>query len=206
MESSAFSGTAPRLVVTDTLGRRLIPIDKPLVTLGRRSEADVRVPSAGVSRKHAEIVTENGVCRLRDCASSFGTFVNGERTTERVLIGGDRITLGQSTDTEIVFAVGDDAPSQERSSVAAVSEIRHMAGLLEGLRALGAGRVLDDVLTLVIDAAIDVTGAERGFIMLANSASQLKFKLARSRGHLTLSGKTFATSRKIPEAVFATGK
>ena len=97
-------------------------------------------------------------------------------------------------------------PSQERSSVAAVSEIRHMAGLLEGLRALGAGRVLDDVLTLVLDAAIEVAGAERGFIMLANSAGQLEFKLARARGHLTLSGKTFATSRKIPETVFATGR
>lgn len=197
---------APRLVITDPLGRRLIPIDKPLITLGRRSEADVRVSSAGVSRKHAEIVTRDGVCRLRDCASSFGTFVNGERTTERVLASGDRITLGQSDDTEIVFAIGDEAPSQERSSVAAVSEIRHMAGLLEGLRALGAGRVLDDVLTLVLDAAIDVASAERGFIMLANTAGQLEFKLARSRGHLTLSGKTFATSRKIPESVFATGR
>jgi serine phosphatase RsbU (regulator of sigma subunit)/pSer/pThr/pTyr-binding forkhead associated (FHA) protein len=205
MDSTTDRG-APRLVVTDSLGRRLIPIDKPVITLGRRSEADVRVPSAGVSRKHAEIITEHGISRLRDCASSFGTFVNGERTAERVLASGDRITLGQSDDTEIVFAVGDEAPSQERSSVAAVSEIRHMAGLLEGLRALGAGRVVDDVLTLVLDAAIDVTGAERGFIMLATGAGGLEFKLARSRGHLTLSGKTFATSRKIPESVFATGR
>src|SRR5262249_25619874 len=140
------------------------------------------------------------------CASRFGTFVNGERTTERILAHGDRITLGQSDDTEIVFAIGDDAPSQERSSVAAVSEIRHMASLLDGLRALGSGRVLEDVLTLVLDSAIDVTGAERGFIMLANSTGALEFKLARARGHLTLSGKTFATSRKIPESVFATGQ
>jgi sigma-B regulation protein RsbU (phosphoserine phosphatase) len=195
----------PRLLVTDTLGRRMIPIDKPVVTLGRRSETDVRVPGAGVSRVHAEIVVENGIYRLRDCASRFGTYVNGERTTERVLAHGDRIKLGQSDDTDIVFVIGEEAPSQERSSVAAVSEIRHMAGLLEGLRALGSGRVLDDVLTLVIDSAIDVTGAERGFIML-DVEGQLEFKLARSRGHITLSGKTFATSRKIPETVFATGK
>ena len=43
-----------------------------------------------------------------------------------------------------------------------------MAALLEGLRALGSGRVLDEVLALVLDSAIEVTGAERGFIMLAN--------------------------------------
>jgi len=199
--------SAPRLLVRDALGQRVISIDKPLLTLGRRSETDVRVPGAGVSRVHAEIVTENGVHRLRDCASRFGTFVNGERATERVLAHGDHIKLGQSDDTEIIFFIGDEAPSQERSSVAAVSEIRHMAGLLEGLRALGSGRVLEDVLTLVLDSAIDVTGAERGFIMLANpETSQLEFKQARARGHLTLSGNTFATSRKIPENVFSTGR
>jgi serine phosphatase RsbU (regulator of sigma subunit) len=208
MTTSTDSSTdsAPRLMVTDTLGQRIITIDKPTVTLGRRSESDVRVQGAGVSRLHAEIVTENRVCRLRDCESRFGTFVNDERTTDRVLVHGDRIRLGQSDDTEIVFFIGDEAPSHERSAVAAASEIRHMAGLLEGLRALGSGRVLDDVLTLVLDSAIDVTGAERGFIMLANPLGQLEFNLARSRGHITLSGRTFATSRKIPETVFTTGK
>jgi len=54
-----------------------------------------------------------------------------------------------------------------------------MAALLEGLRALGSGRVLDDVLSLVLDSAIEVTGAERGFIMLANQAGELELKLAR---------------------------
>ena len=82
-----------------------------------------------------------------------------------------------------------------------------MAALLEGLRALGSGRVLDEVLALVLDSAIEVTGAERGFIMLANRRTgQLEFKLARARGKVTLSGRTFETSRKIPETVFATGQ
>ena len=193
-------------MVTDTLGQRIITIDKPMVTLGRRSESDVRVQGAGVSRLHAEILTEGGVCRLRDCESRFGTFVNDERTIDRVLVHGDRIRLGQSDDTDIVFFVGDEAPSHERSAVAAASEIRHMAGLLEGLRALGSGRVLDDVLALVLDSAIDVTGAERGFIMLAtrpgSSSSSWHGRAVTSR----LSGRTFATSRKIPETVFATGE
>lgn len=197
---------SPRLLVTDTLGRRTIPIDKPIVTLGRRSETDVRVAGVGVSRLHAEIFTENGTSRLRDCGSKFGTFVNGTRTDEHLLVHGDRIRLGESEDTEIVFLVGDESSSVEKSAMAAASEIRHMAGLLEGLRALGSGRVLDDVLSLVLDSAIDVTGAERGFIMLANEQGQLEFKLARARGRVTLPGHTFATSRKIPETVFSTGQ
>jgi serine phosphatase RsbU (regulator of sigma subunit)/pSer/pThr/pTyr-binding forkhead associated (FHA) protein len=197
----------PRLVVTDALGRRQVPIDKPLLTLGRRSESDVRVSGAGVSRHHAEIVADNGHCRLRDCQSKFGTFVNGVRAAdEKVLAHGDRIRLGESEETEIVFLTGDDEDdSQERSALSAATELRHMAALLEGLRALGSGRVLDDVLKLVLDSAIETTGAERGFIMLAGEGGQLEFKLARARGAVTLSGRTFATSRKIPETVFATG-
>src|SRR3989454_4984388 len=197
---------APRLVVTDALGRRIVPIDKPLFTIGRRSETDLRLPGADISRVHAEISLETGTCIIRDKQSRFGTFVNGERMSEKVLAHGDQIRFGQAGDTEIVFFVDDEAPSVEKSAVSAATELRQMAALLEGLRALGSGRVLDEVLAMVLDSAIDVTGAERGFIMLANREQILEFKLARARGKVTLSGKSFDTSRKIPETVFATGQ
>ena len=195
----------PRLVVTDALGKRIVAIDKPLFTIGRRSETDLRLPGADISRVHAEITVEDGACVIRDKQSRFGTFVNGERTNERTLTHGDHIRLGQAGDTEIVFVVEAEAPSVEKSAISAATELRQMAALLEGLRALGSGRVLDEVLALVLDSAIDVTGAERGFIMLANRERTLEFKLARARGKVTLSGRTFETSRKIPENVFATG-
>ena len=196
----------PRLVVTDALGRRIVNIDKPLFTIGRRSETDLRLPGADISRVHAEISVENGNCVIRDKQSRFGTFVNGEKQSERVLAHGDQIRLGQAGDTEIVFFVDDEAPSVEKSAVSAASDLRQMAALLEGLRALGSGRVLDEVLAMVLDSAIEVTGAERGFIMLANREGLLEFKLARARGKVTLSGRTFETSRKIPETVFSTGQ
>jgi serine phosphatase RsbU (regulator of sigma subunit) len=196
---------APRLIVSDALGRRIVPIDKALFSIGRRSEADLRLQGADISRLHAEITVDDGVCTIHDRQSRFGTFVNGERATDRVLAHGDKIRFGQSGDTEVEFATTGDAPSVERSAMSAATELRQMAVLLEGLRALGSGRVLDDVLALVLDSAIEVSGAERGFIMLANRG-QLEFKLARARGHITLPGRTFETSRKIPEEVFATGR
>src|SRR3954468_16251215 len=197
---------APRLVVTDSLGRRIVTLDKPVFSIGRRTETDLRLPGADISRLHAEISIENGTCVLRDKESRFGTFVNGEKIAERVLAHADAVRFGQAGDTDIVFFINDEAPSVEKSAVLAATELRQMAALLEGLRALGSGRVLDEVLALVLDSAIDVTGAERGFIMLANRDAQLEFKLARARGHVPLSGRTFETSRKIPENVFSTGE
>lgn len=197
---------APRLVITDALGRRTIPIERPVLTFGRRSECDVRLTGTDVSRQHAELVTQDGRILLRDSGSKFGTFVNGEQIVERELKPGDTIGLGQSSDTSIVFAVGDDGLSGERMASSAATELRHMAALLEGLRALGSGKVLEEVLALVLDSAIEVTGAERGFIMLANAERELELKLVRARGKMTLGGRTFETSRKIPEMVFATGE
>lgn len=194
-----------RLELNDGLGLRIIPLDKPQVTIGRRTENDVRLTGSDVSRDHAEIVAANGDYLLRDRGSRYGTFVNETQVTEHKLVSGDRLQFGRAAGTDIVFRQGDSLPSSERTPVTAVSDLRQLAALLEGLRALGSGRVLDEVLALVLDAAIEVTGAERGFILLSGD-STLDMKLARARGRITLPGTRFDTSRKIPEEVFATGE
>lgn len=197
----------PRLEVNDGLGRRLIPIDKPSLSIGRRTESDVRLVGSDVSREHAEIAAEDGVFVLRDRGSRYGTIVNGTPVTEHRLAHGDKIQFGRTGGAEVLFLTeAATAPSATSSAGTAVGDIRQMATLLEGLRALGSGRVLDEVLVLVLDAAIGVTGAERGFIMLAGDDRRLELKLARARGRVTLPGNRFDTSRKIPEEVFATGE
>ena len=151
--------SAPRLIVTDALGRRIVPLDKPLFTIGRRSETDLRLTGADISRVHAEITLDDGVCTIRDHASRFGTFVNGERITERVLAGGDQIRLGQSGDAEITFVLDDEAPSVEKSAVSAATE---QARWRRRSKAARAGRAaLDEVLPLVLTRR-STTGAERG--------------------------------------------
>ena len=197
----------PRLEVNDGLGRRLVAIDKPVLTIGRRTESDVRLVGSDVSREHAELAVEDGKYLLRDRGSRYGTFVNGAPVTEHTLAHGDKVQFGRTGGAEVVFLT-DAPPSASGTSSAgtAVGDIRQMATLLEGLRALGSGRVLDEVLVLVLDAAIGVTGAERGFIMLAGDDKRLDLKLARARGRVTLPSNRFDTSRKIPEEVFATGE
>src|SRR3954471_12333173 len=198
-----------RLEVTDALGRRVVPLEKPVFSIGRRSGNDLQLVGSDVSRDHAEIALESELYTLRDRGSRYGTFVNSEQVTEKALAHGDLIRLGRSGGAEMVFLL-EEAPvssSIEKHPSSAVGDLRQIAALLEGLRALGSGRVLDEVLALVMDSAIEVTGAERGFIMLANAESgELEFKIARARGRVTLPGKSFETSRKIPEEVFSTGQ
>jgi serine phosphatase RsbU (regulator of sigma subunit) len=194
-----------RLEVHDSLGRRPVPIDKAVFTIGRRSGNDLHLMGSDVSRDHAEISQVDGGFVVRDRGSRYGTFVNGNQINEHALSHGDRIQLGRAGGAEMVFLL-DDSPIERHATSSAVGDLRQVAALLEGLRALGSGRVLDEVLALVMDSAIEMTGAERGFIMLANEAGELEMKLARARGQVTLPGTRFETSRKIPEEVFATGE
>src|ERR1700704_4274197 len=123
VEHPMASPDEPRLIVTDALGRRILPLDKPTFTIGRRSETDLRLAGGDISRVHAEIVLEQGARVLYDRQSRFGTFVNDERIDRRPLAHGDRIRLGNSTDVEVVYAVGEDAPSAEKSAASAATEL-----------------------------------------------------------------------------------
>jgi phosphoserine phosphatase RsbU/P len=198
-----------RLQVIDNTGRRVVPLDKPVFIIGRRTAADLQLLNADVSREHAEIASDGVRFLLRDRGSRYGTFVNGEQVSERPLEHGDRIRLGRTEGVELVFMTDASAATQVsglRDAASEAGDLRQMAAILDGLRALGSGRVLDEVLTLVLDSALDGTKAERGFVMLARPDGELEFKTARGRNRITLPGITFTTSTKIPREVFQTGE
>ena len=198
--------TPPRLVISRPDGTKdRIELDRDVITLGRRSECTVRLNGTDVSRDHADITPEARGFVLRDKGSRFGTFVNDQKVTEHVLVDRDQIRLGNSTECEIMFlAAGAKLEHALASALRRLPADRRRCSKACGR--LGSGRVLDDVLTMVIDSSIDVTGAERGFIMLAGTDGTLDFKMGRGRGRVTLPGRTFETSRKIPDEVFATGE
>ena len=191
------------LEVADPSGHRIVPIDKPVFTIGRRQESDLHIPNPGVSRDHAQIVRDLDRYVIRD-RSSTGTFVNDEAVSEAALSSGDRIRLGPGDDITLVFIEGPDEASSHTG--AAVHDLRQMTALFQGLRAIGSVHALDEILALVLDLTIEFTRAERGFIMLADASGTLEFTQGRAEGRVALSGRTFATSRRIPEEVFATGQ
>jgi serine phosphatase RsbU (regulator of sigma subunit) len=184
-----------QLTVTDAVGRRSVSVSESPFSIGRSSENQLQLTDAQVSRRHAELVESTGGWRIRDCGSRFGTFVNDARVEETAISLGDRIRLGQ---TELRLETGDAG-----STSSASFDFRQMNALLAGLRALGSGKVLDEVLAIVLDSALEVTGAERGFIILADAGGKLVQRLARARGGVTLV--TAQISQRVPEEVFATG-
>jgi signal transduction histidine kinase len=83
------------------------------------------------------------------------------------------------------------------------------AGRFEALynvgRALGASLDLQVVLDQVMDAIIQLTGAERGFLMLADYDGQLSVKAARNFDQQTLTSEAFLYSTTVANRVLDSG-
>jgi hypothetical protein len=64
--------------------------------IGRGTEADIRLPDTGVSRKHVDVVLDGGTAWCEDLGSTNGTLVNGRRISRQALADGDVIRIGHS--------------------------------------------------------------------------------------------------------------
>ncbi len=70
-------------------------IAKDLVVLGRQSSCDVQIVDTMASRAHCHIRRDGKLWSLIDLGSRNGTLLNDKRVSERQLVYGDRIRIGQ---------------------------------------------------------------------------------------------------------------
>ncbi len=73
----------------------LLPLDRPLIHIGRGLISDVRLEDLHVSRRHAIIAQRGDGVRVLDDRSSTGTFVNGREVVAAYLADGDVLRLGR---------------------------------------------------------------------------------------------------------------
>lgn len=64
--------------------------------VGRSKESDIFLVDPSVSRNHAILEPQSDHVIVRDCGSTNGTFVNGERIQLRTLHTGDRVAFGKT--------------------------------------------------------------------------------------------------------------
>jgi pSer/pThr/pTyr-binding forkhead associated (FHA) protein len=72
------------------------------VFIGRDPSCQIQILSRKVSRFHLMVENRDGRFSLSDLHSSSGTFVNGDKVTEKALTAGDVIRAG---DSELEFQI-----------------------------------------------------------------------------------------------------
>ncbi len=92
--------------------RKEFPLTKPLTVIGRGENCDLRVPLDNVSRRHCELTLGEDELKVKDLASSNGTYVNNKRVNEAPLSAGDRLVIGP-----VVLTVQIDGVPEEITPV-----------------------------------------------------------------------------------------
>ena len=189
-------------------GRRFELPDAPAL-VGRESR-QLPLSDNTVSRRHCELVPENGEWLLRDLGSANGSYVNGIRVVANTTLKlGDQIRVGR---TLMVFGAQPGVSRTSEGSVRLAGEEMGMdsaimatsqtsddsmvlavpepgAGALSSLKilyqlgaALGSNFKVDQVLEVVMDLVMEHVKADRGIILLVGEhGDELIAKVVRTR-------------------------
>jgi phosphoserine phosphatase RsbU/P len=192
--------------------RREMALTSSPFRIGRQAGNELTLRDSRISRQQAQILSENGSWILEDLGSRHGTFVNGEKVLRHELQPKDKIDFGMSDSYRLVF-IGEGATIEElverveaRAPTQAGSrELYHLGVLLEVARTLGTGLSLEDVLTAVVDAAIQVTRTERGVLLTAGApGEELQMVVARDAQRSTLRPDQVRVSQSVVKRVATT--
>ena len=95
-ERHAFDESVGILVVNEgpKAGSRYA-LDAPVISAGRHPDSDIFLDDVTVSRRHVELLNDNGTYRARDVGSLNGTYLNRERIEEAPLVDGDELQIGR---------------------------------------------------------------------------------------------------------------
>ena len=94
-----------------------IPIDKDIVTIGRRTDNDICLDNLSISGYHSQIKTVLNDCFLEDLNSTNGTFVNSKIVKKHALKDGDIIDIGNHRIKYINHMATSSANSDFESTV-----------------------------------------------------------------------------------------
>ena len=196
------AGRTPALaIITPSGNRNRVLIDPLPFLIGRQGDNHLILRDNRASRNHARIFAQDGEYFIEDLKSRHGVYVNGQRVTTQKLCNSDRIDFGFQDSYRLIFTLEEDEihrfleqiGTQAGSGAGNLSKLR---SLMEVARALQTSLSSGDVLAAVVDAALAVTGAERGFLLLRQDHG-LEVRVARDRAGAPLKPDDLGVPRSI---------
>jgi len=134
-------------------------------SIGRARHNDIALNEASISKLHARIDYQGGHFFIEDAGSMHGVYVNATKIKRVELTPGAQVQLGNVT---LKFSpLGSES---ETGAMAKLPWVEQQQLLLQLVQTLNATLVLSPVLEQVTDAIMHITGAERGFLLLADSS------------------------------------
>jgi adenylate cyclase len=198
-----------RLASTD--GTLTFDLSAVSVIVGRAPTADLPVVDPTVSRRHAQILSDENGLTVHDLGSSNGTFVNGNKIDTAPIVPGDVIAFGK-----VNFRLEGEATKVQTAATAITGPTivrqramldgetpdlgageksrRKLATLLEVSKGLGWAADTDALLAKIAGYAYQILEVDRVAIILVDERGNLVPKFARDR-------KGTNTAGEIPRSI-----
>ena len=168
-------------IVSGPLAGRVYKVDREVMIIGRNPDCDLVLEPKSVSRRHAAIVHRSGDYVLKDIGSTRGTYVNGLRLTQPVVLkNGSIVQVGEiqltfkaqavqiqdgEEDQSTVFAAIDMTTPSDRFLPAVKPEVK-LRAMNRISQAFGSTLVLGEILEKVLATLFEIfPSAERGFVL-----------------------------------------
>ncbi len=196
------------LVVVDPSGNRItMPLKTLPFKIGRQTDNHLVLRDSRTSRYHARIFWEGGEYHIQDLESRHGVSLNGQRVEQHRLKHQDKIEFGVEDSYQVIFVLAGTEITRLLNNLPALGQpgplpagpagnLAKLRAVMEVARALQTSLSIDDILASVVDAALLVTGAERGFLFLRNEGD-LGVRVARDRGGVPLAESDLGVPRRL---------
>jgi transcriptional regulator with GAF, ATPase, and Fis domain len=154
----------PSLKLVPASGKpRAFPIYKKITTIGRMMGNDVCVEGVGVSDYHAQIVFDGRDFNLSEVDRDGTIEINGKSKRRAKLVHNDRLSFGN---VELVFSVYDETLGSDKDKDDDAGELSGLRKLHEFSQRLMDIKDVGELLRALMDAVIEITHADKGFLLL----------------------------------------
>jgi transcriptional regulator with GAF, ATPase, and Fis domain len=201
----------PRYILDEKDTRTVFDLDKGAITVGRSAESDIAILDLRASREHCRVERHGDQFLLVDLGSQNGTRLNGHLVDRAALKEGDeigvgsaRLWFGKAPPPDDVNLRDTMVPTPEALRLGSGQD--RLARLQRVTMALNSELHLDPLLRIIIDHLVEVSGAERGFLVLTEGEGRPLVRVARNFEQEDVEAPDASFSASIVERVRKTGE
>ena len=174
-----------------------------VVSIGRSRECDLALPDRLVSRIHCRVERIEGKFHLVDAGAQNPVRLRGRPVVRSELRVGEAFVIG-AYDITLAMPQAETASVEETRMGDGPRSTQDLTAFLQIARALNDEHDLSRLLTQIVDAAIHLCGAERGFLVLGHGA-ETSVEVARNFAQEEVLSPDHKISRTIANRVLESG-
>ena len=200
--------TKAHLFLSDGAVEREVVVTQTPFTIGRLPDRDLVLPHPYISRNHAQLVYEDSQFYLIDQGSQSGSYLNGKRIQRQRLADDDVIHIGSPEGPQLRFRTEHTTATALRTLLGQIKDtsssesgLGKLSWFVEAARRLNKVGAVNEILSSLIEATLELTRVERGYVFLCDTSGQPRLAAGRNIHNQPLSDDSTISHSALQQAI-----